>query len=58
VQVLFKVFSGLKPDVPEDMPVEYFALMEVCWAKDPVKRPSFKAILTRLQTLLDDALRL
>ena len=58
MQVLFKVFSGLKPDVPEDMPAEYLALMEECWAKDPAKRPSFKAILTRLQTLLDDALRL
>lgn len=52
VQVLFKVFSGLKPEVPGDMPADYRALMEECWATDPVERPSFRAILPRLRSML------
>ena len=56
VQVLFKVFSGHKPDVPADVPAGYNELMEECWAKDPAKRPSFKSVLSRLQALLIDAL--
>ena len=56
VQVLFKVFSGHKPDVPGDMPAEYRGLLEECWAKDATKRPSFKCVLSRLQALLIDAL--
>lgn len=51
-QVLFKVFSGLKPDVPADMPAEYRTLMEECWAADPQSRPSFRAILPRLRAML------
>lgn len=54
--MLFKVFSGHKPDLPADLPADYEALMEECWAKDPAKRPSFKSILSRLQALLVDAL--
>ena len=56
VQVLYKVFSGHKPDVPADMPAPYKALMEKCWAKDPSERPSFESTLSRLQALLVDAL--
>ena len=56
MQVLFKVFSGLKPEVPADMPAGYRALMEDCWDKDNAKRPTFKAILPRLQTLLAEAI--
>ena len=56
MQVLFKVFSGHKPEVPADMPAGYCALMEDCWDKDPAKRPTFKAIIPRLQTLLAEAI--
>ncbi len=56
VQVLFKVFSGHKPEVPADMPADYKSLMEECWGTEPGKRPTFKAVQTRLQTLLIDAL--
>ncbi|KAK9917133.1 hypothetical protein WJX75_001207 [Coccomyxa subellipsoidea] len=54
-QVLFKVFSGLKPDVPADMPAGYRTLMEECWAADPQSRPSFQAILPRLRAMLATA---
>ena len=33
VQVLFKVFSGHKPEVPADMPADYKSLMEECWGQ-------------------------
>ncbi|BDA50693.1 probable mitogen-activated protein kinase kinase kinase 12 at C-terminar half [Coccomyxa sp. Obi] len=54
-QVLFKVFSGLKPDVPPDMPGDYRALMEACWATEPAERPTFRDILPRLRTMLSAA---
>ena len=56
MQVLFKVFSGHKPEVPADMPAGYRALMEDCLDKDAAKRPTFRAILPRLQTLLAEAI--
>ncbi|CAL8465122.1 g4657 [Coccomyxa elongata] len=54
-QVLFQVFGGQKPDVPGDMPAEYRALMEDCWATDPAVRPTFRDILPRLRAMLADA---
>ncbi|CAL8465124.1 g4659 [Coccomyxa elongata] len=54
-QVLFKVFSGLKPDVPPDMRADYRALMEACWATEPAARPTFRDILPRLRAMLSAA---
>lgn len=54
-QVLFKVFSGQKPDIPADMPAEYRALMEACWATDPAARPTFPEILLQLRSMLEVA---
>lgn len=52
VQVLFKVFSGQKPDAPEDMPADYRRLMEDCWATDPAERPTFRDIIFRFRPML------
>ncbi len=54
-QVLFQVFGGQKPDAPADMPADYRALMEDCWATDPAARPIFQDILKRLRHMLADA---
>ena len=54
-QVLFKVFSGEKPPVPADMPPDYRALMERCWAFEPSERPSFKEVKTELRRMLAKA---
>lgn len=55
MQVLYQVFGGHKPEVPDDMPADYRALMEDCWATAPAARPTFPAILERLQPMLADA---
>jgi hypothetical protein len=52
MQVLYKVFSGRKPEVPDDMPRDYQRLMEDCWATDPAARPSFSKVLERLEPML------
>jgi hypothetical protein len=56
VQVMFRVFSGLKPDVPDDMPEGYKRLMQDCWDTEPASRPTFRNILARLRPLLAAAL--
>lgn len=53
VQVLFQVFSGQKPAVPEDMPPSYRAILGQCWATDPSKRPRFHEVLPQLCAMLD-----
>ena len=51
-QVLFQVFSGQKPPVPDDMPASYRALLAQCWATDPSERPKFNAVLRQLCDML------
>lgn len=51
-QVLFKVFSGQKPPVPDCMPDEYRALMQACWAAEAKQRPTFKEVKSRLRKML------
>ncbi|BDA50694.1 probable tyrosine-protein kinase SYK at C-terminar half [Coccomyxa sp. Obi] len=53
-QVMFQVFGGQKPDAPADMPADYRALMEDCWATDPAARPVFRDIHLRLRQMLAD----
>jgi hypothetical protein len=35
--------------VPRDMPADYSALMQRCWASDPSHRPDFSAVLNLLE---------
>ena len=53
-QVLFQVFSGQKPPVPDDMPPGYRALLGQCWATDPAARPKIQAVLPQLCTMLEE----
>jgi hypothetical protein len=51
--VLYKVFSGQKPPVPDDMPPSYRAVLAQCWATDPSARPKFHEVLPQLCEMLD-----
>jgi len=50
-QVLYMSVKRLRPDVPEDMPAGYRALMESCWAFEPAERPTFRDMLACLRDL-------
>ena len=52
VQVLLSVFSGQMPAIPADMPAEYRALLERCWANKADARPTFAEIGALLQRML------
>ncbi|BDA43911.1 probable mitogen-activated protein kinase kinase kinase 9 at C-terminar half [Coccomyxa sp. Obi] len=49
---LYSVLCGCRPSVPADAPAAYRELLEDCWAADPALRPTFTAVLDRLDTLL------
>lgn len=51
-QVLYIIFCGKRPQIPADMPATYRALLEDCWAADAKLRPTFKAVLSRIVSLL------
>ncbi len=50
-QILFQVFSGARPHMPEGLPAGYARLITDCWARDPAARPSFPAVHARLAAL-------
>ncbi len=52
--MLFQVFSGQKPPVPDDMPPGYRALLGQCWATDPAARPKIQAVLPQLCSMLEE----
>ena len=53
LQVLYKVFSGQKPPMPDDMPPSYRAVLAQCWATDPSARPKISEILPQLCDMLN-----
>ena len=46
--------NGFRPEIPRDCPRRIRKLLEDCWQKDPVARPSFSAIIRRLDEILVD----
>jgi hypothetical protein len=50
------VVKGTRPTVPPEIiavtPKDYLDLMKLCWHGNPAKRPSFSAVLTKLQSLV------
>ncbi|BDA50829.1 probable mitogen-activated protein kinase kinase kinase 12 at C-terminar half [Coccomyxa sp. Obi] len=50
--VLFSIFSGRRPNIPDDVPSEYCALLKDCWTTEPKRRPSFAAAHARLAAQL------
>ncbi|RHZ78862.1 hypothetical protein Glove_155g15 [Diversispora epigaea] len=50
------IFNGLRLKINRDTPQCYIELMELCWNKDPSKRPSAKTIYDISEKWLDDLL--
>ncbi|CAG9798345.1 unnamed protein product [Chironomus riparius] len=44
--------SGYRMERPENCSPEIYMLLEACWADDPMKRPSFKALGAKFESLL------
>ncbi|CAK8561321.1 unnamed protein product [Lathyrus sativus] len=49
------VTDKLRPTIPSNCDLEWRTLMEQCWAKDPVVRPSFTEIASRLRIMSEAA---
>ena len=43
-----KVCSGVRPEIPKNVPKPFKTLIQDCWAQDPEDRPSFDDIVERL----------
>lgn len=43
--------TGLRPKLPSDTPPQLADLITRCWARDPLKRPTFAVVQQQLQTL-------
>ncbi|RHZ60188.1 hypothetical protein Glove_357g2 [Diversispora epigaea] len=50
------IFNGLRPKINDCMPQCYVELMELCWNKDPAKRPSAEMIYIRLEIWINELL--
>ena len=48
-QLLKRLVRGIRPNIGEDWHKEYVELMTECWSTDPLARPSFLAIVQRLE---------
>lgn len=43
--------TGLRPKLPSDTPPQLAELITRCWARDPLKRPTFAVVQQQLQTM-------
>eukprot|EP00698_Gefionella_okellyi_P005534 TRINITY_DN15046_c0_g1_i1.p1 TRINITY_DN15046_c0_g1~~TRINITY_DN15046_c0_g1_i1.p1 ORF type:complete len:568 (+),score=109.89 TRINITY_DN15046_c0_g1_i1:114-1817(+) len=50
-ELIQKVPLGLRPPIPEDTPDALAKLMRECWSDDPLQRPTFAAIVERLEVV-------
>jgi hypothetical protein len=41
-----------RPPIPPNMPTDMRALMEACWAPEPIERPAFFVIQDKLASML------
>lgn len=48
------VIGGLRPSIPSGCPKKYGNLINACWALSPHDRPTFAAIIDRLQIMLSE----
>ena len=48
-EVLTKVASGFRPEIPSKIPEPYKKLIEKCWSQNPSDRPSFEQIVNCLR---------
>ncbi|CAL8464929.1 g4464 [Coccomyxa elongata] len=50
-QILYQVFNGARPHVPDGLPPGYRQLIEDCWHSDHTARPTFVTVQERLHSL-------
>jgi len=51
-QLIYEVaINHKRPNLPHNIPDEWRNLINLCWDKDPLVRPSFDSILTTLATI-------
>ncbi|BDA49709.1 probable LIM domain-containing serine/threonine-protein ki at C-terminar half [Coccomyxa sp. Obi] len=53
-QIICKVMTGWRPEVPEGCPSGYTDIMVACWHANPAQRPGFADILQRLRGICRD----
>ena len=51
LQVLYQVFNGVRPAMPDNLPAGYRALIQACWQRDPERRPSFAEVHCQLSAM-------
>lgn len=49
--------ENLRPTIPSKVPPAFARLIELCWAREPSKRPSWNAIVSALSRMLGDKAR-
>ena len=50
-EIMARVKSGFREDIPADCPPDYAALIRACWAQDSTQRPQATEIARRLQSI-------
>ena len=53
MQILYQVFNGVRPAMPDNLPAPYKALIQACWQRDPELRPSFAEVHRQLAAMYD-----
>ena len=51
MQVLYQVFNGVRPAMPDNLPAPYKGLIQACWQRDPEQRPSFAEVHDKLAAI-------
>ncbi|KAH3742599.1 protein serine/threonine kinase [Pelomyxa schiedti] len=49
------ILTGQRRPIPETCPSDLASLIADCWAQDPLQRPTFQEVETRMQTVLQEA---
>lgn len=56
LQAALGVRQGLRPPIPENANPGIATILDICWQKDPTKRPSFSEITIKLEEILGEVL--
>lgn len=46
--------NDLRPTVPENVPVKFHQLIELCWHKDPAVRPTAKEMYEKVVEIMNE----
>ena len=53
IQILYQVFNGVRPAMPDNLPAPYRELIQACWQRDAGHRPTFVEVHERLSAMYD-----